>query len=238
MATPKAKQLLQHLRPTDLRAVAQLATQATQGVANIAEGVQQSVWGTLGVGRKEAGQTSGITGLVYQSVRGITQLVGKGLDAALNKLEPYLQSPSPHATTPEREAVLAALNGVLGDQLAASNNPLATPMTLRYAGRALDWLAMPAKAEVTGKVLLIIHGLCMNDLQWTAVNPAGKTSPEQVVNHGQALATALGYTPVYVRYNTGLHTSQNGRALSEQLSLLLAHWPVAIAELTLLAASA
>jgi pimeloyl-ACP methyl ester carboxylesterase len=227
MASPKNP--LKHLRPSDIRAVAQMATQATQGVARIAEGVHQSVLGTLGVGDKASGQTSGLTGLVYQGVHGVTHLVGKGLDAALTKLEPYLESAaSPGASTPEREAVLAALNGVLGDQLAASHNPLATPMTLRYCGAALDWHAMPAASEVTGKVLLIIHGLCMNDLQW-------RTEQDGTVhNHGAALADALGYTPIYLRYNSGLHTSQNGRALSEQLDLLQAHWPTPVTELALL----
>jgi pimeloyl-ACP methyl ester carboxylesterase len=229
MATSASKKTLQHLRATDLRAVAQLATQATQGVARMAEGVHQSVWGTLGVGKMAAGQTTGLTGLVYQSVRGVTQLVAKGLDSALSKLEPFLEpSMDPKTSTVEREAVLAALNGVLGDHLAASGNPLATQMTLRFAGQALDWHAMPTKAHVTGKVLLMVHGLCMNDLQWAARHQANKTSPAILVDHGQALATALGYTPVYARYNTGLHTSENGHALSEQLSLLAAHWPTPI----------
>ncbi|MFT7402684.1 MAG: hypothetical protein ACI83N_002288, partial [Hydrogenophaga sp.] len=35
--------LLRHLRPTDLKAAAQLATQATQGVVNMVEGVHRSV---------------------------------------------------------------------------------------------------------------------------------------------------------------------------------------------------
>ena len=247
MAPPASKNPLPHLRATDLRAVAQLATQATQGVARMAEGVHQAVWGTLGVGKMASGQTGGITALVYQSVRGVTQLVAKGLDSALLKLEPYLgPSIDSNTSTPEREAVLAALNGVLGDHLAASGNPLATPMSLRFAGQALDWQAMPAKSQVTGKVLILVHGLCMNDLQWRTApaqasaaqhphsthHPAAAT--EQVVDHGQALADALGYTPVYVRYNTGLHTSDNSHALSEQLDLLNAHWPTPITEMTVL----
>ncbi len=247
MAPPASKNRLQHLRATDLRAVAQLATQATQGVARMAEGVHQSVWGTLGVGKIASGQTGGITGLVYHSVRSVTKLVAKGLDSALAKLEPFLE-PLTDAknSSPEREAVLAALNGVLGDHLAASGNPLATQMSLRLAGQAPDWQAMPAKAQVTGKVLLIVHGLCMNDLQWRTVPAQASAAPhrrsthhpasatEHVVDHGAALADALGYTPVYVRYNTGLHTSENGHALSQQLALLAAHWPTAITEITVL----
>jgi len=53
----------------------------------------------------------------------------------------------------------------------------------------------------------------------------------------EALATALGYTPVYLRYNSGLHTSINGRELSAQLEQLAAHWPVPIEKLTIVAHS-
>ena len=57
----------------------------------------------------------------------------------------------------------------------------------------------------------------MNDLQWhTQQNGLG-------VDHGATLATTLGYTPVYLRYNSGLHTSQNGHELSALLEQLVAH---------------
>jgi hypothetical protein len=65
-------------------------------------------------------------------------------------------------------------------------------------------------------------------LQWTT-QADGKT-----VNHAEALATKLGYTPVYVRYNTGLHTSQNGQTLSNQLELLSALWLTPLTEISVL----
>ena len=212
-----------HWRASDLRGVAQLATQATTAVAHIAEGVHQSVWGAMGVpGGKQAGQTRGLTRLVYQSVRGIAQLVGNGLETLLTRLAPVLEMADEAAPgSPQREAVLAALNGVMGDRLRASANPRATPMTLRYQGRALDWKALPAMPEAGGKLLLLIHGLCMNELQWPAHG------------HAEALA-ALGYTPVYLRYNSGLHVSQNGHELAAQLEQLLTHWPVPLQEITVL----
>ena len=43
------------------------------------------------------------------------------------------------------------------------------------------------------------------------------------MDHGATLATTLGYTPVYLRYNSGLHTSQNGHELSALLEQLVAH---------------
>ncbi|MDO8774594.1 MAG: alpha/beta hydrolase [Burkholderiaceae bacterium] len=226
-----------YLRTSDMRGMAQLATQATQGLTRIAEGVHQSVWAALGAPTGQAagqtrGQTRGITGLVYKSILGVTHLLGTGVDKVLARLQPLLESAeAAPPESPQREAVLAALNGVLGDRLAVSRNPLATPMTLRFQGAALRWQTPPAASTVTGKVLLLIHGLCMNDLQWTTQHE-GNT-----VNHGTALATALGYTPVYVRYNTGMHTSQNGLELSQQLEQLVQHWPVPLDELTVIAHS-
>ncbi len=224
---------MKHLRSTDLRAIAQLATQATAGVARIAEGVHQSVWSSMGVpGGKAQGSTRGLTGLIYQSVQGVTHWVGKGIDAALVRLQPLLESVEGELPeTPEREAVLAALNGVMGDRLAQSHNPLATPMSMRYQGQAIDTGKSLTSSQATGKVLLLIHGLCMNDLQW-------RCGPqEQVVDHGEALASALGYTPVYLRYNSGLHVSHNGQELSLKLEQLLDRWPQPLQELTVVAHS-
>ena len=219
-----------HLRSTDLRGLAKLATQATVNVTKMAEGVTQSVWSTLGApSGKVKDQTRGITGLVYKSIQGVAQLVGKGTESLLTSLQPLLEKieQEPQESAP-REAVLAALNGVMGDRLVESDNPLATPMTLRFKNETLNWEAMPDKAQLTGKVLIVVHGLCMNDLQWTV------QVDEKTVNHAETLAAKLGYTPVYVRYNTGLHTSQNGQTLSNQLELLSALWPVPLTEISVL----
>ncbi len=223
-----------HLRSTDLRGLAKLATQATVNVTKIAEGVTQSVWSTLGApsGKNKdqtRGTTRGITGLVYKSIQGVAQLVGKGTESLLASLQPLLDKidQEPQESAP-REAVLAALNGVMGDRLVESDNPLATQMSLRFKNEVLNWEAMPDKALLTSKVLIVVHGLCMNDLQWSV------HVDEKTVNHAETLAEKLGYTPVYVRYNTGLHTSQNGQTLSNQLELLSALWPKPLTEISVL----
>lgn len=220
-------------RTADIRGAVQLAAGAVAGVSRIAEGVHQSVWSTLGVhGGKTAERSGGLTGLIYASVRGVAQLLGKGVDALLATLQPLLDSAdAAPPDSPQREAVLAALNGVMGDRLAAGHNPLATPMTLRFDGAALDWQALPPGLRPTGKVLLLVHGLCMNDLQWRTQHAGA------ACDHGAALAAALGYTPLYLRYNTGLHISHNGRALAAQLEQLAAHWPVPLEEMAVVAHS-
>lgn len=219
-----------------LRGVAKLATQATLGAAKVAEGVHQSVWRSMGVpGGKSQGQTRGITGMVYQAVGGITRLAGAGADAALSAFEPLMQhldaeDRSGAQATNTELAVLAALNGVMGDQLAADNNPLATPMALRHQGLVLAAASQPDAAQVNGRLVVLIHGLCMNDLQWAS--PEAKNGQDL----GASLA-AVGYTPIYLRYNTGLHISENGALLAEQLAMLAAHWPAPITELSVVAHS-
>ncbi len=224
---------LRHLRLSDIRGMAQLATQATTGVASVAEGVHRSVWDTLGVpGGKAPGRTRGITGLVYRLVHGVTQLLGKGADTALAELESRFDSAEgSRPGTPLREALLAALNGVMGDRLATSNSPFATPMTLRYRHEPLHWEALPPMPEVTGRVLLLIHGLCMTDLQTHAQHKGDS------VEYRQALAAPLGYTPVYLRYNSGRHISQNGRELAARLEQLVAHWPTPVEDIAVVAHS-
>ena len=221
--------VLRHLRPSDLQAAVRLATQATTGVIGIAEGVHQSVRRKLGLSAgTEDDRTGGLTGQIYRGIRGVTAMVGHGLDGALATLLPLLDDPSTHPEpSPGREAVLAALNGVMGDRLLAQNNPLAQRMELRLAGQALP-MERPTHlrerlAGASPHLLLLVHGLCMNDTQWHRNGH----------DHGAFLAQALGCTPVYARYNSGLHTSINGRELAGQLERLAAQWP-AIESITVL----
>ena len=217
-------------RGSDLRGIAQLATGATVGVTDITEGVHQSVWRTLGVPGPAPGRTGGLTGLIYHGVRGVTRGVGKGLERVFGAIEPLLGDPAQADTQPpsaRREAVLAALNGVMGDRLAEAASPFATPMTLRHRGVALD-LQAPALPEARGRVLLQVHGLCMNDLQWQT------GEGEAAHDHGEVLSAALGATPLALRYNSGLHISRNGALLAQQLEQLVAHWPVPLTQLDLL----
>ena len=230
-----------HLRASDLRALAQLATDTTVAVTTMAEGVHQSIWRTLGApSGATSAQTRGLTGLIYKSVTGVTQLVGRGVATALTRLEPLLQRLEGQAEESfERAAIVAALNGVMGDRLQRTANPLALSMTLRsqelgtLVSKGLE-VNLPLGEQIpnaTPKLLLVIHGLCMNDLQWNT-QQQGKN-----INHAITLASALGYTPVYVRYNSGLHVSENGHDLARQLEALVTRWPTALAQITVLAHS-
>jgi pimeloyl-ACP methyl ester carboxylesterase len=128
----------------------------------------------------------------------------------------------------ERDALLAALNGVAGDYLVDTQNPLAITMRLRQNGRPLELEQTPlAVQNLTRKLLVLVHGLCMSDLQWD----------QQGFDYGAALGRDLGYTPVYLHYNSGLHISTNGAAFAGLLDGLVRQWPAPLDELVIVAHS-
>lgn len=217
----------------DLRGYGQLVADATLGVTGMVEAMHHTIlrlpspFGTSGK-RSATGVHHAVykvlqrsSGAVYGAIRQITRRAGGGVDTVLSHLQPLL---SEQNSSPAREATLAIVNGVFGDHMQAHGNPLLITMSFRLNGRVLDLSKdslSGAIAAPSGKVLVLLHGHCMNDLQWCRNGH----------NHGEALAAAHGFTPIYLRYNSGLHISQNGRALSELLEQLLGNWPVPVHEL-------
>jgi uncharacterized protein (DUF2132 family) len=184
----------------DLRGAASLVVGATQGVTDVVQDMHHAI-----------GAFPILTDLVYAAVRGVTGIVGASIDAAVQGIAPLLGE---GVAGPEREAVLAAINGVVGDHLARTKNPLAIEMSLRPPLEGL---------HRGGTLLVLVHGSCMNDLQWTADGH----------DHGRALASDLGFTPAYLHYNSGRHVSQNG----EEFSALLARESEPFSDLVLVAHS-
>ncbi|HZW14001.1 MAG TPA: alpha/beta fold hydrolase [Noviherbaspirillum sp.] len=215
-----------HLHPSDIRALARLATDATIGLTDLVEAVHHTIVrlpGTTVAAVPAVQRTRGISGIVYNTVRGIARATGGGIDKLLAQLSPFFGE---SGSSPEREAVLATLNGVLGDYMAGTGNTLAIPMRLRLGGNALrlEREALSAAIPHAGSRLLVLaHGLCMNDLQWRRLGH----------DHGAALAHDLGYTPLYLHYNSGRHTSDNGRNLASLLQDLIREWPQPVEELVL-----
>ena len=219
----------QRPRQSDLRGAVRLATDATTGLTDLIEAMHERIARLPGQSAAASdGRAGGISGLVYQTIRGVTRVVGGSIEALLGLLAPALSNEAP---SPEREAIVAALNGVLGDYLVATNNPLATPMALRSGGRTLPQGAGAIAAQLPhagGSVALLLHGLCMNDLQWS------RTTSNGTHDHGAALARSLGFTPLYLRYNSGLHISINGHALAHLLERFFEEWPQPLQRLVLL----
>jgi pimeloyl-ACP methyl ester carboxylesterase len=212
-----------YFRASDLRGLNRLANGAIVGLTDLVEAMHHTILRTPGVfGLSPTGRTNGITGLVYRSVRGVTRAVGVGLDALLGVLAPLIAE---NRSSQEREAVVSALNGVLGAYLVASGNPLAIPMCFRKAERRWPSIAQrsPPHFDSGRKLLVLVHGLCMNDLQWN----------RQGHDHGAVLARDLGYAPIYLHYNSGRHIAANGRDFAALLEMLVREWPQPVEQLAI-----
>ena len=118
------------LQAADLRGAAQLTTDAVAGLTSLVEAMHARIASLPPLVRARPDErTRGVTGLVYKSVRGVTRVVGASADALFEWLGPTLtQADAGGLPRAEREAVVAALNGVVGDHLAATGNPLAIAM--------------------------------------------------------------------------------------------------------------
>jgi hypothetical protein len=209
----------------DLRAASRLAIDATRALTDVVEAMHHAV--SPIETRTGVPRTSGLTGFVYRSVRGVAGVAGGGIDLALGRLAPLLPA---RRRRPAEEAVIAALNGVIGDRLHDSGNTLAIPMRFRVGGRPLPLETEALRATLPGatsRIVVLVHGLCMNDLQWSRDGH----------DHGAALARDLGMTPVCLHYNTGRHVSSNGAAFAELMEALLAAWPVPVDDIAIVAHS-
>jgi pimeloyl-ACP methyl ester carboxylesterase len=206
---------------SDVLGLGRLAMDGAGGLTGLVEDVHRSILETPGpFGYLAQAATGGVTAFVYRGVRGAFGLTGRGLGAAAALLDGDLDV---QPISRGRAVAIAALNGVVGDHLAETRNPLALKMQFRRQGTALTLERRAlAKAfpEATGKLVVLVHGLCMSDLQWT----------RQDHDHGASLARDLGYTPIYLSYNSGLHVSTNGRAFAAAMETLVAEWPAEAAE--------
>jgi len=209
----------------DVRGAGRLVADLTVLVTDVVETMHHNIARRPGIlGRATLESTRGITGFVYRSVRGVTRAVGSTIDTVLRPLEPLLaMAPG----RPGRDAVVSVLNGVLGDYLEASSNPLAIPMQLRVAGVPLPL----ARAEIARlvpqpreRIIVMAHGLCMSDTSWN----------RQEHDHGPSLARDLQADVVCLRYNSGRHISTNGAELATLLERMVATWPVPVRDLVLI----
>ncbi|MEC9408309.1 MAG: alpha/beta hydrolase [Pseudomonadota bacterium] len=212
-----------------LRGAARLAFDAVDGVTNIVEDMYRNIAAASPpIGEGPTGSARGIAGFVHATIRGINGITRESVDLVLGQLAESLDDIAPPG--PGREAVVSALNGVVGDYLLSSDNPLALTMQWRQFGSPLpmDRDELRLRVDKPSRHLLItVHGLCMNDRQWTRNGH----------NHGAYQARRLGASQVDLFYNTGRHISHNGRDLATQLEALVAAWPVKVRSIRVLAHS-
>ena len=136
----------------------------------------------------------------------------------------------PVESSPRGRLVVAAINGLIGDELRMLDDPQAITMAIRAEGAdvpASGWPLAEAFRGATSHPVVFLHGLCENDESWSnGAKTVGTTYAERI-------AAETDGTPVMVRYNTGLHISENGKHLDALIQQLVASWPVDVTRITL-----
>jgi pimeloyl-ACP methyl ester carboxylesterase len=160
----------------------------------------------------------GVAVLAYGAVRTGLRAAGRGLrEADRLGLGPTLDA------SPRGRFLVSAINGLIGDRLRDEGSGLAIEIGIRDNGA--DVTVDPAGVaagfpDATDALVVFVHGLCETEETWDR----GGGQP----SYGARLAAEEGWSPVYVRVNTGLPVAESGVALSALLARLVEHWPTEV----------
>lgn len=143
--------------------------------------------------------------------------------------------PQPGAAAPGwADSAVSIVNGMVGDYLHNSANELAITMACYHRNRPLPLTRAAieqAHPQHTPHICVLVHGLGCHEGIWSYPQPG---APEQATSYGAGLHDELGYTPFYVRYNTGMALQTNGQQLDALLGTLLAAYPPPVEEIVLI----
>jgi pimeloyl-ACP methyl ester carboxylesterase len=212
---------------TELRALTLLGfdelRQASGGIGSINRAVAGRVFQAVGPGAALVRPVhEAVTRSVFAGLGLGTRALGMATAAAVGSRDAPALS-----TTPRGSALIAAVTGLRGDALEAEGSPLSQPMAVRVDGEpvALDPDSLrEAFPDAGPRLVVFVHGLMTTEFSWALFGPE---------TYGERLARELGCTPVYVRYNTGRHISENGRSMSGLMEELVAAWPVDVEQIAL-----
>ncbi|MEO0425468.1 MAG: alpha/beta hydrolase [Pseudomonadota bacterium] len=215
-------------RLPSLRGAVRLALEASEGLTDVTERMHATIQsGAWPVGGAGPARTRGVTGFVYGCVRGGIRLTRKAVDAGLSVADAERGERATPAVPNDQRAFL---NGAFGDYLVATDNSLATPMSLHHRGVVVDprdperSLRPHLHESKPTRLLILVHGLCLHEGHWQ----------HNGHDHGAALADDHGFTPLYLRYNTGLAISATGQQLAHLLETLLERWRAPLEDLVIM----
>ena len=177
------------------------------------------------------GISTAVYGGVRAALRGAAHHGGTALAQRARPGTPRLRD------RPRGRIAVGALNGLYGDHLQQRGSPLALELGLRRHGRDVPMTPASLAAaypDASPRIAVFLHGLGETEDAWRGVRLTSGARTEPRVPFGARLQDDLDFTPVYVRFNSGLHISDNGRVLDALLASLAEHWPVAAAEFVLI----
>ncbi|HEX8856323.1 MAG TPA: alpha/beta hydrolase [Thermoleophilaceae bacterium] len=225
------------MQGSEARALGRLAGRALGRPAGLARDVHGAVasrtFRALGIlGAPTRLMHDGISAAAYRTVGAALEAPLRAGGAALARTR--AANGVPLADSLAGAFALGALNGVYGDLLAREHRDLALELSVRQRGcDVVTDSAGLAEAfpDATPKLTIFVHGLCETEDAWHVL-PLARAEHERR-SYGSRLREQLGYTPVYVRYNTGLHVSDNGRRLAQVIEHVASAWPADVEEIVL-----
>ena len=125
-----------------------------------------------------------------------------------------------------KEAGIMILNGIIGDRLHSQENPLSAKMAFyrdRKPVSADRSEIMKIYPDQKKKICILVHGLVSDEIMWNF--------PDTDDNYGNLLEKDFGFSSFYLRYNSGLHISENGKTLASLINDLLNSLPVPAEEI-------
>lgn len=131
------------------------------------------------------------------------------IPAALGYLAP--SEAAPLSSSRLGRAAVPIVNGLWGDAIEARGEALAITMGLAHTSPA-----------PTGQLVIFVHGLFEDERVWLM---------------DEALGTRFeanrDVSPLFVRYNSGLRVSNNGRRLSDLIARTVDAWPIPVTSIAL-----
>ena len=205
-------------RPGELSALTRLTLEelgaAATGIGQIHKAIADRAFGASGPGAAPARRIhDAVARNIYGGLRLGASALGRVAAVAVAGRPPI-------SIAPRGAALIAAIDGLIGDALEREQSALAEPMSVRIDGRVVD--AQAFAADATPRIAVFTHGLMETEFSW------GRDP------YGERLRRDLGITPVHVRYNTGRRVSENGASLDELLDELVAAWPVEVEQIALI----
>lgn len=218
-------------RRAEVRALSELGLvelgKASTGIHTIHRAVSDRVFATV---RRGTGGVVAPVKAVHDAITdGVYLIVGQTLDTAgkVSGMAADLPLQQPPSTTRAGATIIAAVNGLIGDDLDARQSALAEPMSIRVDGQVVGLTASELAAaypDAQRRIVVALHGLVESEFHWSM----GGSEP-----YADRLARS-GVTTVFIRYNTGRRVSTNGRDLAELLDDLVRRWPVPVESIGLL----
>ncbi|CAA9379170.1 MAG: hypothetical protein AVDCRST_MAG47-2003 [uncultured Nocardioidaceae bacterium] len=182
--------------------------------------------GTMRAARVPQAVHDAVAGSIYTSISLAFTMAATGLaKVGADGLGPRLND------SPQGRVLHTAVNGLIGEKLRDEHPHLALSMTVRVDGRPvrLDAAGLAAAfPRATDRLVVFIHGLGEHEDHWNV------RRYEMGGSYGTRLEAAAGWTPIYLRVNTGLSVAENGVALTALMQQLLDGWPVPVRQIAMI----